>query len=280
MLKITLLAILILNAISSFCQSRQALPTMKSDRDTLDIRYDDNLNAQSWILSKRKKIDILKLPIEDSVKVTFISRLDSISFIVKVGEKYDFFIFNGKKKFYTRIEGIADDSKRIDSLAELNFRCLKTNLLSVDQRNKNYPFNKAAQIGLISFIDTTTNFFTPIPVKNGKLDQAKVREKKILDSEQVNELTDILYNIGRTPVPNLPYTTIAKSGCYEPRNGIIFIDSKGSVFEYIEICFACKESRFSSKKVKTGEYCNEKHDILRRFFLDKGLMFGTVESNY
>ncbi|WP_343531242.1 hypothetical protein [Pedobacter sp.] len=279
MIKSIYLILLASITVNVYSQKKKALPILKSNKDTLDIRFDDYLDEQSWILSPKEKIDVLKLPIKDTPKkVTFISELDSISFTVKVGDTYDFFIFNGIKKYHTRIKGIPDYfTYKNDSLAEVNIQCLKTNLLSVAQRNKNYPFNKAKRIELISFIDPVTNFTTGLPAKNGKLDQAKIREQKTLNIDQINKLTDILFNIGRTPVPNLAYTMVdIGASCYEPRNGIVFFDSNNRVFEYVEICFGCRRSRVSSKRVKVGDECEQKHDILRDFFLEQGLKFGTV----
>lgn len=277
MFKATLLTLLIFNTIIAYSQGKRPLPIVKSEKDTLDIRYNNYLDEKSWILSEKKKIDILNLPIDDSTVVTFISGIDSISFTVKPGEKYDFLISKGAKTYYTRIQGTQDHSRITDSLAEINFKCLKTNLLSVKQRGRNYPFNKAAKIELISFIDMVKNFTTPIPVKNKKLEQTKVREQRSLNDEQINELTNILYNIGRTPIPNLRYTITSSATCYEPRNGIIFINSRGDIFEYIEICFGCRKSRISSRKVKFGDTCEQKYDILRDFFIKNGLEFGTKD---
>lgn len=267
-------------AINAYGQTSEKLPILKTNKDTIDIRYNDGyLAEQSWILSSKKKIDVLELPIEDQpIKVTFISAVDSISFVVKVGDQHDFFIFNGSKNYHTRIKGVpAYFTKKNDSLAELNIQCLKTDLFSVAARNKNYPFNKAKRIKLISYIDPTTDFSTPFPVKNGKLDQTKIREQKTLEVNQINALTNILFNIGRTPVPHLAYKVVnIGASCYEPRNGIVFFDSNDRAFEYIEICFACRRSRTSSERVKVGEECEQKHDILRDFFLKQGLKFGTV----
>ncbi len=198
--------------------------------------------------------------------------------MVKVGDQYDFLIFNGIKNYHTRVKGVpAYFTKKNDSLADVNFQCLKTDLLSVVERNKNYPFNKAKRIELISFNDPSSDFTIPLPVKKGKLDPSKVCEQKTLDINQINELTNILFNIGRTPVPHLAYT-VASTGasCYEPRNGIVFFDSNDRVFEYIEICFGCQRNRLSSKRVKIGGDCEQKYDILRDFFLGQGLKFGTV----
>lgn len=262
-----------------YSQKIQPLTTLKSTNDTLDVRYNDYLNEQSWILSSRKRIDVLPVQIDDSpIKVTIISSIDSVSFNVKLGDKYDFIIVNGEKQYKTRIEGIqAYQTRKDDSLAHINLQCLKTDLLSVVERNKKYPFNKATRIELISFTDTGAVLSIPIPVKNGRLDQSKIVDQKILHTKQINKLTDILFNVGRTPIPNLKYAEYIGSGCYEPRNGIVFVDSNERVFAYIEICFECQQHRFSSRRIKPWDDCEQKHDMLRHFFADQGIKFGTAE---
>ncbi len=279
MIKSTYLILLVCITINVYGQKKQTLPILKSNTDTLDIKADNYLNEQSWVLSFKKKIDVLEVRIEDNpIKITFISTLDSISFVVKVGDQHDFFILNGIKKFHARIKGVpALFTRKNDSLADVNIQCLKTDLFSVTERNKNYPFNKAKRIELISFDDPNSDFTIPLPVKKGKLDQSKIREQKTLAINQINELTNIFYNIGRTPVPHLAYKAVdIGASCYEPRNGIVFFDSNDRVFEYVEICFGCRRSRVSSKRVKVGDECEQKHDILRDFFLEQGLKFGTV----
>lgn len=173
-------------AVNSYGQKKQPLTILKSTTDTLDIRYNNNLDSQSWILSSKKKIDVLPIQIDDNpIKVTFISSIDSISFHVNVGDKYDFIIVNGKEKYHTRIEGIrAYHTRRDDSLAYINYQCLKTDLLSVAERNRKYPFNKATRIELISFTDTGDVFPIPLPVKNGRLDHSKIVDRKILHTEK------------------------------------------------------------------------------------------------
>ncbi|WP_158544281.1 hypothetical protein [Pedobacter miscanthi] len=252
---------------------------LKSANDTLDIRFDNYLSEKSWILSSKKKIDILPIEIDDQpTKVTFISAVDSISFTVKLGDRYDFIISRGKKNYHTRVEGRqALMTKKDDSLATVNLQCLKTNLLSTEQRNKQYPFNKAKRIELISFTDTASDFTIALPVKHYRLERSKIRDQKVLDTAQVNALTDIWFNIGRTPINNLKYISISRSGCYEPRNGIVFIDEKNRVFEYVEICFACKGNRYSSKRIKPWDDCEQKYMILRDYFAKQGVKFGVEE---
>lgn len=85
-------------------------------------------------------MDVLSVQIDDiPIKVTVISSIDSISFHVKLGDKYNFIIVKGEKQYKTRIEGIqADQTRKDDSLAHINFQCLKTDLLSVAERNIYY----------------------------------------------------------------------------------------------------------------------------------------------
>ena len=280
MAKIALFIFCVFNLAANCCaQKKKPATILKSVSDTLHIRYDDYLDSLSWVVSSKKGTDILPIEIdENSIRITFISSIDSISFHVNVGDNYDFIITNGEKQYKTKIKGIkAYQTSEDDSLANINLQCLKTDLLSVAERNKKYPFNKAIRIELISFRDTSAQFFTPLPVKKGRLEDSKVPDRKVLDTSGVNELTDILFNIGRTPVPNLKFQTTVYTKCYEPRNGILFINSQGRVFEYIEICFGCQGNRFSSKRIKRWDDCEQKYDILRRFFADQGIKFGTDE---
>lgn len=281
MFRIALITLLVCVTISSYCQKHQALQILKSTNDTLDIRYGKYLDEKSWVLDSKKKIDFLNIEIDEHpIKVTFISKIDSISFTVKLGDKYDFLISNGTKKYNTRIVGNeAFVTKKDDSLAMVNLQCLKTSLLTVEERNKQYPFNKTKRIGLISFADTTSLYGIALPVKNKKLELTKIRDYIILDSTQLNGLTDIWFNIGRTPVQNLKYTTSIGASCYEPRNGIIFIDASDHVFEYVEICFGCQRNRYSSKKIKPWDDCEQKYEILRDYFAKQGVKFGTDKLN-
>lgn len=269
----------ICTSINSFGQKKQPLPVLKSTSDTLNIRYDDYLDEKSWFLSSKKRIDKLLIQIDEQpTRVTFISELDSIFFNVKPGDRYDFIISNGPKNYRTRIEGVqALFTKKADSLAAINLNCLKADRFSVSERNKQYPFNKAVKIGLISFSDTVSNHTIALPVKNGRFDNAKIRDHITLNAVQVNELTDIWFNVGRTPVPGLKYEIMVGASCYEPRNGIVFIDENDRVFEYVEICFGCKRNRYSSKRIKPWDDCEQKYEILREFFLKQGIKFGTKE---
>ena len=137
-----------------------------------------------------------------------------------------------------------------------------------------YPFNKAVSIKLISFKETQL-----IPVKNKVLDAQKVLEQVELTNEQKDSLTNLLYNVGFTPVAGAKRSFFGEASCYEPRNGILFIDSSGKVFEYLEICFACHRIRKSSSMAHFGEFCSTKYDMLKEFLFNTGIKYGTVEQN-
>ena len=139
-------------------------------------------------------------------------------------------------------------SKKEEALAEKHNRCFHQNIYNSRQRRAFFPFNKADTIKLISFEaelgpkdlndDSTTHDTVPILVPIAKdqfsVNSQKVKEAKILTTRGINSLTDILYNVGFTPVKNLSFE-ISDLGarCYEPRNAILFIDGKGNVTQYM-----------------------------------------------
>ena len=150
--------------------------------------------------------------------------------------------------------------------------CTCTNKFNKAKRLSIYPFNKAADVKIISFEEI---FRTP--VKNKILDTQKVFEQIKLTSDQKDTLTNLLYNVGYTPVPGAKRPDFGEANCYFPRNAILFIDSSGKVFEYLEICFACHRMKKSSSKVHFGEFCETKYDILKAFLSNAGITYGTAE---
>jgi len=151
--------------------------------------------------------------------------------------------------------------------------CFVHNKYSEKERLNIYPFNKAAQVMLISF-----DVDEGIPVKSNRLNEQEITEKVVLSHKDIDSLTNIFYNIGFTPLKGAqPYANL--TSCYEPRNGVLFLDDNGKVFEYLEMCFACKRQVNSSKKINDGEYCSTKFDLLQLFFNKAGIKYGTNERN-
>jgi hypothetical protein len=115
-----------------------------------------------------------------------------------------------------------------------------------------------------------------VPVKKGILNQERVKETITLSASQIDSLTHILYNISYQG----PFFTILEGLCYSPRNAILFNNSKGKTFAFIEVCFQCIGNRLSSKKVKDGDFCDEKYELLRNYFRNAGVLFGTEKRIY
>ncbi|SCZ02742.1 hypothetical protein [Flavobacterium caeni] len=158
-----------------------------------------------------------------------------------------------------------------EKYAERNSICKHKNKYSIQDRKSFYPFNKASNILLISFDDPEV-LINELPISNQILDSTKVKEIKSLTHDEINNLSDILYNFGfiNDKFPKI----IDEANCYNPRNAILFIDEKSKIYEYIEICFSCNKIEFSSKEIKTWDNCTEKNDLIRKFFKSKEFKVG------
>lgn len=157
-------------------------------------------------------------------------------------------------------------------------RVSNTNLST---RLKNYPFNKAAEIKLVSFnyeggqIEDTA-YINPLLLK-GKFHaicRFPFKEIKSINYLQTDSLTDILFNYGYIKEPTIEDLT----KCYVPRNGILFFNEKGKVFEFIEICFACKRVVYSYyKKANADDFERPKFKLLRDFFIKNKIEYGITK---
>jgi len=156
--------------------------------------------------------------------------------------------------------------------SEIINECSFTNKYSNAQRLSFYPFNKAKNVILISFKENQS-----IPVKNQVINVQHVLEQITLTQKQTDSLTSILYNVGFTPVKGARQLGFGEANCYEPRNGILFVNASGKAFEYIEICFSCERRKKSSQRFNDGQYCSTKYDLLRNFFRTTGIEYGTSE---
>ena len=134
-----------------------------------------------------------------------------------------------------------------------------------------YPFNKADKILVISFDDRSLG--DKMPVQDDSLVYSKIKEVKVLDKQQTDSLTDILFNIGYRGLINVLY----EPACFQPRNGLVFLDRNNQVLEYVAICFECEDIALSSEKIMLGEFCTQKYAYLRRYFLSLGIRTGTLD---
>jgi len=82
---------------------KQNLPVLKSNANKLSIRENNKLSKDSWTIDFNLNPDIY-ITQKPNSKITFYSDIDSISFVVEKGEKYDFVVLlNGKDSAFTQI---------------------------------------------------------------------------------------------------------------------------------------------------------------------------------
>lgn len=159
---------------------------------------------------------------------------------------------------------------------ERSYQCLHRDLFSKTQRRNFFPFKDAYAVRLISFNDPET-YQNEIPIHEHVLDMGKVREIKTPTDNGIDSLTDILYNIGYTPVAPTELRISDPGGkCFNPRNAVLFMDKNNKVVEYINICFECHQIEYSSDKIKRIDFCKQKFDLMKSYFLARGIKIGTV----
>jgi hypothetical protein len=163
-------------------------------------------------------------------------------------------------------------------------RCFNTSKYNAGKRRAFFPFNSAATVKLISFSSEDIPYL-PVSVNNFSIDSTKVKESKVLSPAGIDSLTDIIYNVGFTPMkhkrPRIKgELEVADPGpmcIFQPRNAILFIDSTGKVTQYISICFTCHQYYLSSRKIKYTVNCEDKYELLRNYFLSQGIQYGTKQ---
>ncbi len=170
-------------------------------------------------------------------------------------------------------------SERELAMEEKNHGCMKKSNLSFSARLKNYPFSKSAQVQLVSFkdnIDTldleVIRVSDSLPRQNDTICYSKLTEVRTLSLLSIDRLTNILYNYGYKGPTHLGYL----ANCYNPRNAILFLNTEQKVIAFIEICFECRQVEKSTNKILLGEMCDQKMDMLYKFFQDNGIKYGVT----
>jgi hypothetical protein len=180
-------------------------------------------------------------------------------------------------------------TKRDYQLAHQYNQCFYKNKYNAEQRHQFFPFNTADTIRLVSFEAMQPNYgiepvkhpmdtveiFIPLAVNNFKLNTHRIIENKLLRLSDIDSLTNLMYNVGFLSQKAYNYSDLSPS-CYNPRNAILFINSKGVITQYIEFCFGCRRYFKSSSKIVMGEFCEQKFELLKKYFLSEGLQYGTV----
>lgn len=125
---------------------------------------------------------------------------------------------------------------------------------------KNYPFNVAAQVVLTSY---ELDFMAK---KIGTPDLERI----VLNKTQIDSLTDLLFN----NFYKGEILVIEGTGCFMPRNAIVFVDASGKEFERADVCFECLNYYTAPTKFKFGDDCKWKISLLDPFFVSCGIKIG------
>ena len=179
--------------------------------------------------------------------------------------------------------------------------CVFTHQYTTLQRLQKYPFSKAAKILAVSYdgdgepnfdiltngdtIDAVTNKkivnYKPhgLLFKNDTLDHSSLFEIKKPTSEQINRLTNLMFNTDTKVHYNHNKYDNPGSACFNPRNAFIFYDKNGKVFDYIEMCFECQRYESKSGKIYVCSGCNQELDNIKMFLIDLGIKYGTLTTN-
>ena len=139
---------------------------------------------------------------------------------------------------------------------------------------KSYPFNKSSKVQLVIFSvsepineDWSKIVCLEIPKKNGVVDTLQLENRKTLNSMQIEKVYEAMNFKGTDCSENV----YRKKECNESGYGILFYNSKGEVFEYIELCFNCMQFTVSSKNVNLGLMCYDKYSQFEKLFNENGL---------
>ncbi len=106
MKSLVITVILAFFAVAASAQNK--LPIIKSNSATVSIQDGEQVRKNVWTLVPEAKPDVYEAQLKDGkpLRVTFITDLESISFLVELGKKYDFIIQRGDDLCYTQIVGV------------------------------------------------------------------------------------------------------------------------------------------------------------------------------
>lgn len=128
-----------------------------------------------------------------------------------------------------------------------------------------YPFSSATRVELVSFRCQ----YDVYPIRKDTILRDSLLEVKLLNRADLLRLTDLLYNY-------VSKGHVAEIGlCFYPRNAILFQDSTGKTFDYFLLCFHCHNFQTGSERMDHGFFCSQMYELLRKFFRQKGIRFGT-----
>lgn len=160
-------------------------------------------------------------------------------------------------------------------------QCVRTTDKKAAEILKDFPFNQAKAIKVVSFKSNKEDIVYEIPKINGHVDIDRLFEVKTLNKRNKYKLLDLLVNINYVPITDselsndsLEVREIEVMACYTPRHAILFENDNGQVFSYVEICIECLRYKTYPEDISIGDFCQEKYKRLENFFRDVGIDYG------
>ena len=148
----------------------------------------------------------------------------------------------------------------------------------LNERLSFFPFDKASKIAIASFdvmvvsAKARKELHWGLPTINDTISLSRLEQIKVLNASEVAKLTDIMYNT----CSRWTITEKTAMGCYFPRNAILFLDSAGRAFAYMEICFECHGTK-NSGGIKQINECDIMYQDLQAYFKSLGLKTSASE---
>ena len=145
------------------------------------------------------------------------------------------------------------------------YDCVTKFKLTPKQRLNQFPFNLAKKIQIISFSKDILSF----PLNKNSINWSEVKDSVTLNTQQVNSLTEILFNLGFKG--NTYKTSVSTAIGIDV--AIVFFNSTNKLFEYIEVCFNCMEFCLvtSKRRKNIGMPCNERLQKIKDLAIKSGL---------
>jgi hypothetical protein len=131
-------------------------------------------------------------------------------------------------------------------------------------------FSRVAAVKVTSFKNPPeARYGREIPRINNMVDVNRMFEVKTLDAE----MRDLVVKVLR--YYNLDTMESNSASCYEPRNAILFMDSRDAIIGHVELCFGCQRGRAEPMVFDSEEFFAEQWEALRRIFMMAGIKYGT-----
>jgi hypothetical protein len=180
---------------------------------------------------------------------------------------------------------------------------------TVAERRATFPFSEAKKVVFVAFPSPNAVFEDEEDdmlkkdsidivgwglnvVKTFKLPERETKYIAIemieLNQNQIDSLSHILINY-KLKNDKLPETyTVYASGCYEPRNAILFLDTNNTVISYFEICFECHEfsqlpmdkTIINMNTISNLPEAKKMLDLIKDFMKTCGIKYGIVSNNF